>query len=511
MKKVSALAVMALAAMTLSACGGGSDANANHGGGDGAPAAGGALNIGQFADVTSWDPALADIGFDGPYLSAVYDPLLGVDKDGKPTPALATEWKVSDDFLTVTMDLRTDAKFSDGEAFTSDVAIKSLNHLKDGARSQEAYLKVKDFTKVDEDTIEIKLKERDDTLLYFMGLGRSYMMSPKAIDAGSLATAPVGSGPYTLAENSVASAEYHFTKVPGHWAADQFKFDPLAIYPIQDGTARNNAMLSGQININYADQAAIDQAATQGWNVAKKVSGWVGLQFTDRAGEKFKPLGDERVRQALNYAFNGAEILGAIGSGAGEATNQVFPVGMPGNLPDLNARYATNLDTAKKLMADAGYADGFEIEMPMSQVFQVWQPSVDQVFVQLGIKVAWKDMQYMDYQTKAATYPMFVSFLSMDSNPVATVLRQVSTPQWYNPNPQMDKFPDVKAQVDKVLTAAPDAQLAEIEALNKLVTEKAWFSVWYQANNSYVSAKNIEVTPVTGMMYPTLRQIAVKN
>ncbi|WP_125611872.1 ABC transporter substrate-binding protein [Specibacter cremeus] len=507
MKRASALALVAATALALSACSGG---GGNVGGGN-SGAGNTALNIGNFADVTSWDPSLADIGFDGPYLSAVYDPLVAVDGDGKPVPALAKDWKVSADFKTVTMDLRTDAKFSDGEPFNADAAVKSLEYLKKGARSQEAYLKVAGFKKVDADTIEINLKERDDTLLYFMGLGRSYMMAPKAIDAGTLAKTPVGSGPYTLDSSSVAGSEYHFTKVKDHWDAAAFKGDPLAIFPIQDQTARDNAMLSGQINVNYADKAAMDQATQQGWNVAKKVSGWVGLRFTDQAGEKFKPLGEVKVRQALNYAFDGAQILKAIGNGLGAATNQVFPAGMPGNLPGLNDKYAFNLAKAKSLLAEAGYPGGFSVTMPMTQVFQVWQPSVDQTFGQLGIKVKWDNMQYMDYQAKAPTYPMFVSFLAMDSNPVATVTRQISTPQWFNPNPQMDKFPDVQAQVSKVLAATPDAQPAEIEKLNTLVTEKAWFSVWYQADNVYVSASNITVTPVTGMMFPTLRQISFKG
>ena len=506
MKKQAAAVFLTASALALSACSGGADNGSDNSGSGNVP-----LNIGEFADVTSWDPSLADIGFDGPYLSAVYDPLLSVDGDGKPTPALATEWEVSDDFLTITMDLRTDAVFSDGESFNAEAAVKSLEYLKAGARSQEAYLNVDSFEAVDEDTIEINLAERDDTLLYFMGLGRSYMMSPAAIDAGTLAESPVGSGPYTLAASSVPGAEYHFDKVADHWDADQFVFEPLAIYPIQDATARNNAMLSGQINLNYADQAALDQAEANGWNVSKKVSGWVGLQFTDRAGETLAPLGDQRVRQALNYAFDGKQILDTLGSGAGEPTNQVFPVGMPGHLDEIDNQYPANIEKARDLLAEAGYADGFELTMPMSQVFQVWQPSVDQAFGELGIKVTWEDMQYMDYQAKAATYPVFISFLSMDSNPVANVVRQISTPQWYNPNPQMDKFPEVSAQVERVLAANPDDQLEEIEELNRLITDQAWFSVFYQANNSYVSTDNIEATPVTGMMFPSLRQISVKG
>ena len=203
-------------------------------------------------------------------------------------------------------------------------------------------------------------------------------------------------------------------------------------------------------------------------------------------------------------------LLQQLGPGQGELTHPVVPAGMPGNVSDLNGTYAFNMDKAKALMAEAGYADGFELKMPIAQVFQTWQPSVEAAFKELKIKVTWDEMQMPDYQAKAATYPIFIAFISMDSNPVATVQRQISTPQWYNPTPGLDKFPEVKAQVDAVENAAPDAQLAEIEKLNKLVTDQAFFSVWYQANNAYVSTSNITVTPVTGQMYPTLNHIAFK-
>ncbi|MFT4307695.1 MAG: ABC transporter substrate-binding protein [Microbacterium sp.] len=496
-------AVIGALALALTACSG--DASST----SAADGDAGALNIGEFADVTSWDPSLADIGFDGPYLSAVYDPLLAVDGDGNPTAALATDWTVSDDYLTITMNLRTGVTFSDGEVFDADAAVKSLEYLQAGTRSGEAYTNVSSFEAVDDDTIEIHLTQRDDTILYFMGLGRSYMMAPDSIDAGTLATDPVGSGPYILdATTTVAGSEYHFTKVDDHWDAEEFPWSELSIYPIQDDTARLNAMLSGQINVSYADQQSIDQADANGWNVAGKVSGWVGLQFTDRTGSSFAPLGSTEVRQALNYAFDGASILDAIGSGQGVATNQVFPSGMTGNLDDLNDLYATDIDTAKELLAEAGYADGFSVTMPMTPVFSVWQPSVEQVFSELGITVTWDDMQYTDYQANAATYPMFIAYLSMDSNAVANVERQIALAQWYNPTPEIDQFADVQAAVDAVYAADPgDAQDQAIEDLNTLVTELAWFDVWYQANNTYVSTSDIEVTPVTGMMYPTLRQI----
>ncbi|GAA3697390.1 ABC transporter substrate-binding protein [Arthrobacter ginkgonis] len=500
MKKTPFAAALAVAAIALTACspGGGSAAAGT------APTE---LKIGNFLDVTAWDPANADIGFDGPYLSAVYDPLVALNGNGEPIPALATGWKFSGDRKTLTMDLRTDAKFSDGEAFNAEAAVANLEHLKEGARSGEAYQNVKKFTAVDEDTIQFAFAERENSILYFMGLGRSYMASPAALASGALQGGPVGSGPYALDASSTPGSEYVFTKTADHWDAATYPFETVKVLPITDATARHNAMLSGQINVEYGDPANIPQAEQSGWNVANKVSGWVGIQFVDRTGKVLEPLGDERVRQALNYAFDGAAILESIGSGAGTATDQVFPAGTEANDPKLDEVYSYNVDEAKRLLTDAGYADGFSVTMPMSPVFQTWQAAAEQALTEIGVKVTWDDMSQPDYQAKAATYPMFISFLAMDADPVATVARQLTSKQWFNPNTEYTEIPELKALVDKIKVAEDSEQLALIKELNKALTEQAWWTVWYQSDNTYFSADGITVTPVTGMMFPTLRHI----
>lgn len=504
-KTMTSLAAAAVLALALSACGSsGGSASAKDENGN-VP-----LSIGNFLDVTSWDPSLADIGFDGPYLSAVYDPLLTIDDEGEPQPGLAEDWKVSDDFKTITMDLRTDVKFSDGEAFDAKAAVKSLDYLKDGVRSQEAYQKVKDFEAVDDDTIAIHLKQRDDTILYFMGLGRSYMMAPDAIESGDLAKKPVGSGPYTLADASVPGSQYEFDKVADHWAAKDFPFDPLKISPVSDPAAMLNGLQGQQFDVIYGDQTAIEQSEENNWNHSEGLATWVGLQFNARDGKDSEPLGKKKVRQALNYAFDGAGMLKAVGRDLGVETNQVFPAKTDGHLAELDDEYGTDLDKAKKLLAEAGYPDGFEVTMPMAQPFQAWQSSVNDVFKELGITVKWDDYQFADYMGNVKNYPMFIANISIDSNAVATVERQITEPQWYNPNPSLDTFPKIAAQAKAVSKADPgDAQTAEIERLNTMITEEAWFSVWYQAKNAYVSTSDFNVVPVTGTMFPSLRQISL--
>lgn len=504
---LTGVAAVAAVTLALTAC-----ASGDTGGGTTEAAGNQALSIGNFLDVTNWDPAAADLGFDGPYLSAVYDALVTTDDKGEPQPGIATSWKVADDFLSVSFDIRTDAVFSDGTPLDAAAAVAGLEHLKAGPTSQEAYGKVASISAVDEDTIEFKLTQRDDTMLYFMGLGRSYLAAPSAIDAGTLSEAPVGSGPYTLSASSVPGTEYMFDKVQEHWDAKMFPFDPLKITPLSDGTAMLNAMEAGQLNLIYTDKTGSDLAATNGWSVSKGLSMWAGLQFADRSGTMGSPLANEKVRQALNYAFDRKGMQESIAQGQGFVTNQVFPMDTPGHVDSLDKMFEYDIEKAKKLLAEAGYADGFAVTMPMAGPFQAYQAITEQTFAELNIKVTWEETDFMSYMGKAPTYPMYIAVIAMDANPVATVERQFGKPQWYNPNPGLESIEGAQAQLDAVFTAEPgDAQLAEIEKFNELVTAGAYNAVWGQNENTYVSTPEFKVNPVTGLMFPTLRQISLSS
>lgn len=502
-RAAAAMAVAAAVALVIAGC------TSSGGTGDGA---GGTtvdeLKIGTFLDVTSWDPANADIGFDGPYLSAVYDPLVALDADSRPVPALATSWEWSADLRTLTMKLRTDVTFSDGQKFDAAAAVRNLQHLKAGVRSNQAYVNVDAFRAVDAVTLQIAMKKRDDALLYQMGLGRSWMASPAAIEADSLNADPVGSGPYTYDKGqSTKASQYVFTRRDQHWDAATYPFRTVRLFPITDQTASMNAMLSGQLNVNFANAADIGRARENGWNVSSVRASWVGIQFVDRTGTQFKPLGDVRVRQAISHAFDGAAILKAVGNGAGVATNQLFPEGRGIYDAALNSRYATDLGKAKQLLAEAGYPNGFDVTLPMSPIFSAWQPAATQTFTQLGIKVKWQDMSMPDYMKNAPTYPMFLAVIAMSSNDVATVNDHITSTQWYNPRPSVEAFPAIKALVDQIEATTGQEQATAIRALNAALVEQAWQNVWYQADNTYFSVKGVTVTPITGMMFPTLRFI----
>lgn len=494
-----ALAAIAVLALAIGGCG---SRTASGAGTD-------VLRIGNFQDVTSWDPANADIGFDGPYLSAVYDPLVSLDADSNPVPALATSWHWSDGKRTLTMTLRTGVTFSDGTTFGAKAAVLNLKHLKSGTRSAPTYRNVESFGIVDPSTIRINLKRRDDALLYFMGLGRSWMASPTAIKKGTLATAPVGSGPYLLQRaGSRKGAEYVFAKKDHYWNAGQYPFPKVKIFPITNTTASLNAMVSGQINVEYGNVQNLPRAKQNGWNIAKNPAMWIGIQFADHDGSQLPPLKHKKVRQAISYAFNAAGLLSTMPvTGAGVLTNQIFPAGSPVYQPELNDRYSHDMAKARTLLAKAGYPNGFSVTMPMSPTYQAWQPAAMQTFQRLGLDVTWDNMTYARYFIKASSYPMYIAAISMDSDPMGTLVDQLTTPQWFNPRPSLDAYPELSTLVNQVRHAYGKQQLRLLRKLNSTLVDMAWWDVWYQSNNVYFSKKGITVTPITGMMFPTLKFI----
>lgn len=466
------------------------------------------VNIGTFMDLTSWDPSDADIGFDVVYLSAVYDPLIALDEESNPIPALATDWEYSDDFRTLTMNLREGVEFEDGEPFNAEAAVANLEALKDGVRSNDAYLNVESFEAVDEYTVEMTMKKKDDALLYFMGLGRSWMVSPTVYEEGTAAEEPVGSGPYSYdISASNPGSEYFFDKKEDHWNSEQFPFERVGMVPISDATAGLNAMLAGQLDVAFGAPENIGLAEENGWNVASAPASTVGIQFVDRAGEDLEPLGDKRVRQAINLAFNTEALLETAAHGAGERTNQLFPV--TGEIYDesLNDMYAVDLDRAKELMAEAGYEDGFELSMPMAPPFEPYQPAVEQTLGDLGISVTWDPISFPDYHSNASTYPMFIAVSTMEADPVATVVRRVASPQWYNPEPGLDLVSGLEDKITEIEEATGEEQTALIKELNEELLEEAWWNIWYQADNVYFSVEGLTVSPKPGPMFPQLQFI----
>ncbi|MCJ7830816.1 MAG: ABC transporter substrate-binding protein [Desulfobacterales bacterium] len=360
------------------------------------------------SDIISLDPAKA-FEFSGVgVLSQVYDRLYDFDAGkSSPEPMLAESSQVSDDGKVWTFKLRKDVKFHSGNPVTAADVVYSFQRvvlLKD----QPAFILTQfgitpDSVKaLDPLTVQITLDKKSAGGLVFACLtaGVASIVDSQVVQQHIEKTDKYPDGDYGLtwlSRNSAGSGPFilrqwekndrvvldanpqHFRWVPG--------VKRIVIKEIVEATSRRLQVEKGDIDIAY--ELFPDQVESIKANPDIKIQSipatqiyYVGMNVT------MGPLKDNRVRTAIRYAIDYDGIIQNIMGGAGKQINTFIPEGFAGYEDTII--YRTDLEKARALMADAGYADGFEISMdhgdqtPYPEIAQALQNSLARV----GIKVS---------------------------------------------------------------------------------------------------------------------------
>ena len=175
----------------------------------------------------------------------VVEPLVYFNKDGSVSPGVAESWTISDDKLTYTFKIR-DTKFSNGAPVTAEDVVYSLNTMKaspvvDYAAAYEAVTAIE---KVDDHTVKVTLSRPSQN--FWQGMGAiSGLIQPEA-SAGTIATNPIGTGPYKLASYTTNSA-FEFEANPTYWG-EAPPVKNVTVRIITDGTAGLNALEAGEVD-----------------------------------------------------------------------------------------------------------------------------------------------------------------------------------------------------------------------------------------------------------------------
>jgi peptide/nickel transport system substrate-binding protein len=494
-------AVTAVAALALTGCSGSAA-----GGGDasGAPA-GGTLTLGSLANITSFDPAQAHLGHQMPTYQAVYDTLILREPDGTLAPMLATDWEYNDDNTVLTLDLRSDVTFTDGAKFDAAAAKANLDHFAEanGPDANQA-ASISDVAVVDDDTIAITLSAADPAMTYYLSQAAGFMGSPEAIGTEGIKTVPVGSGPYVLdAKASVNGSQFTFVKNDDYWNADLQKYDKVVVKVLTDVTARVNAIVSGQVDATLLDAQTMAQADKAGLEKTSYPVDWQGLLLFDRGGAIAPELEDVRVRQAINYAFDRQTMLDQLMKGEGEVTAQVFGKTTDAYIPELDDAYAYDPDKARELLAEAGYADGFTLTVPLIPGTESIMAMVKQQLADVGITVELSSVPQASYVTDIIAGKFPVAWFSIFQGEPWVAIRQMVIPEAaYNPFKTTD--PELQGYIDAVQTGGEQSgELAQ--DVNRFVTDDAWFAPWYRVNQLYYSnADKVAVEPQIQQAVPNL-------
>lgn len=506
-KATAALTVIAALALTGCAGGGGDTSDGGESG------SADRLTLTAIAAPTSYDIGQgAEYGNRSPFFQAVFDTLLQKNSAGEIEPWLATAWEYNDDNTVLTLTLRDDATFTDGEPVDAEAVVASMERFRDGTSPQAATMAGKEFTAVDATTVEITTPTPDPSLINLLSIAPGLIQAPSSFDDPDSATNPVGSGPYVLdTAASVTGTTYVYTANPDYWNKDAVSYANLTINVIEDPTATLNAMKAGEANgAKIVNNDTIPEIEASGWTIESNELDFQGLLLFDRDGTMAPELADVKVRQAINMAFDREALLEALQLGYGTVTEQVFPETSVGFDAALDETYAYDPEAAKELLADAGYPNGFTLNMMSTPAFQTTFDLVAQQLSDIGITVNYTDPGTGNFITDmlAPKYP--ATWMALEQNPDWQLINFMIAPNaTFNPFKSQDATVD--GYIATIQTGTEEEAAAATKELNAYIVDQAWFAPFFRVQGTFAvdADTNLEFWPTNA--YPSIFDFSPKN
>lgn len=436
------LAIACVLAISLTNCATGNQTS-SPGQGSSSPVPTGAVVFGSGGQPVNLEPGNITDGNSIYVQQQIYDRLI----ESKPgttelEPALATKWSASPDGKTWTLTLRSDVKFHDGTPFNAE-AVKfnferwwDPNHpngYRNAGKNYEIWEQLfggfkgsstsllQNVIAVNPTTVQFVLNQPfaafpNAIASGFFGIASSTAVQKAGANYGTPGSLAVGTGPYVFKEWRTGDRVV-LEKNPSFWRSGFPKANQLVIRFIQDPAARLAQLRAGQIHFT------VDLAPDQ----KKELDSDANLQAIARPSfnlgylalnPSYKPLSDVRVRQAIAYAINRPEIVKAFWGDLGTHNPHFLPESLAwANSPNLEP-YPFDPQKAKQLLAEAGYANGFNLDlwyMPVSRPYFPTPKAIAEAFAAdlsaVGIRVSLKTKDWAAYIADRRKAPGYQAFM----------------------------------------------------------------------------------------------------
>lgn len=359
------------------------------------PTYGGEVVVGISQDLDSLDPHKAVAAGTKEVLFNVFEGLVKPDKDGNLVGAVAKDYEISPDGKVYTFLLREGVKFHNGNLVTADDIVYSLERsagLLDTTDPsvvvESALTNVLAVKKVDETTVEVELKTGDTELIGYL----TCAIIPKDYDKQD--TAPIGTGPFKFVSYSPL-VSFVVEKNEDYYLSGEPYLDKVTFKIIPDADSAIVQVLAGSVDIfAYLTEAQAEQLKDK-VNILEGNMNLVQALFLNNTA---KPFDNIKVRQALNYAIDKQGILDLVAGGKGTIIGSNMFSGFTKYFEEgLDELYPYDVNKAKELLKEAGYADGFSfaITVPSNYQFHVdtAQVIVEQL-KQVGITAQIKQVEW---------------------------------------------------------------------------------------------------------------------
>ena len=386
---------------------------------------GGVMTYGRYTDSLFLDPVLNDANVDIWVMNNFYETLINPTRDGLGLqPGLATEWSVNAAGDMVTLTLREGVKFSDGTPMTAEDVVWSLDRARNPDNGIWNFLlaSVDTVAATDPQTIELKLKHPDPTILSALSVFNSAIMPKAAFEAmpgdtdkakaEEFAKKPIGTGPFVL-ESWDRGSTMKLVKNPNYWDNGEDGqplpyLDGLTFEIIPDDATRILKLQSGDIDgaefIPFARVSELKADPQINMELFPGTRVWdIIINVRPELDGKPNPLSDEKVRQAMNYATDKDALVQVVTFGVGTPLTSFMASATPMHSGD-KPLFPYDLEKAKALMAESGYPDGFKtsiLTLAGNQDDLGITTALQQMWKEIGIDL---EIKQMDNATRTEMY-----------------------------------------------------------------------------------------------------------
>jgi peptide/nickel transport system substrate-binding protein len=346
----------------------------------------------------------------------LYDSLVFLNNDNEVEPALAESWEISEDGTEYTFHLRQDVTFHNGEPFNADSVVFSWERVVNGDYEWgDQWREADSVEKIDDYTVKVTTPEVNALFLSVV-FDAWAMIPPKyfeEVGVDGFNEHPIGTGPYKFVE-WVKGDHITMEANPDYWRGAP-KIQTLIFRPIPESATRVAAIQTGEVDIvtrltseeaqsllGVEDVKVIKYPQTRIWYVA----------FNNLTTGVDQPTEDARVRQAMNYAVDVDAIIDALFEGFAKPATGYVATGELGY--GAVEPFGYDPEKAKELLAEAGYPDGFSMDMACPAGAYTHFEEVCEAIVgylgEVGIDVSLEIMEsghYWDLEANKELPPLF--------------------------------------------------------------------------------------------------------
>jgi len=467
---------------------------------------GGSVVVGMTQDLVSLDPHIQTDAGTRNVVFNLFEGLVKPTSDGDLMPAVASDYEVLEDGKVYRFTLREGITFHDGSKVTVEDIKYSIERYAEVQSEASVFSAMDEVVVIDESTVELRLEEANTELL--ADLATVYIIPQSNTD---VATNPIGTGPFKFVSYT-AGQKLMLSKHEGYWKEGYPYLDEVEFKFIADVETAFMELQAGTLDIlNYL---TIDQVEILGeeFNI---VEGSMNLVHALYLNNDYEPLQDVKVRQALCHAVDKDTINEFFAGGKSRLIgSHMIPSIVKYYEEGAEGLYPYDVEKAKELLAEAGYAEGFDLVITVPNAYSQHVRTAEIIVENLkavGINASLELVEWSTWLSDVyaeRNYQSTVIGVDAKLAPSSWLIRYVSTYENnfmnYSSNEYDDIFAQAKAAVDETEKVTLYKELQMIlaqEAVNVFIQDPAEFVAVNRKLTGY------EVFPVAAQDLSTVRYV----